>query len=82
MRRIKSGLALFAVLVVLLSSATPANAQGWDDNWWWDSCEWTWHWNWWWGWFLTCDYNPGWQPVSNGWEPVNDDWEPSGPHGG
>ena len=36
---LKSVLALFAVLVVLLSSATPAIAQGWDNNWWWDSCE-------------------------------------------
>jgi hypothetical protein len=51
MRRIKSLLALVAVLAVMLASAAPAMA---DD--WWDDCNW--YWSPWWGWLADCGSAP------------------------
>jgi hypothetical protein len=72
-KRIKSIFAVLAILLVMMSNAAPAMADGpWGD------CTWTWHWSWFWGYYLTCDAVDDWEPASSDWTPVSSDWEPSG----
>ncbi len=66
MRKIKSFLALAAVLVAMFASAAPAMA---DD--WWDNCDW--YWSPWWGWFAACDSAPWWDSDDLTWHDVGYD---------
>jgi hypothetical protein len=84
-RRVKSVLAVFAMLVVLMvSAASPAMASH-DNDGWRDNCEWVavgWHWipSWWgwdwdWDWIFVC--NPGdnrWDNHNNHHNRHHDDW--------
>lgn len=71
MRRIKSILVVFAMLVVLAASAAPAMADDWGED-----CQW--YWSPWWGWIAACDqapwYNSGWG--HSGWDDLS--WDDIG----